>query len=202
MFAQTKKIKKMKKGLLLLAFVGTLFAFKAASTYKVDVNKSKISWVGKKVTGQHTGEIALSSGALNVDGAKITGGNFVINMNSITATDVQGEMAAKLVGHLKAEDFFGTEKYPTAKFVITKTAPIVNGKATISGNLTIKGITQSISFPATVSQKGNNLVAVAKVMVDRTKYGLKYGSKSFFDSLGDKAIDDEFEINISLVASK
>jgi polyisoprenoid-binding protein YceI len=122
-------------------------------------------------------------------------------MTSITSTDGAG---ARLEGHLKADDFFGVEKFPTANFVITKVTPAAAaGKLTVSGNLTIKGITKPISFPATLAVKGNSLSAVAKgVKVDRTKYDIRYGSKSFFDSIGDKAIDDEFTLDITLVASK
>ncbi len=173
------------------------------SSYKVDVQKSNIAWNGKKVAGQHSGNIKLSGGTLNLNDGKLSNGSFSINMNSITCTDLQGEWADKLVGHLKADDFFGVEKFPTSSFVITKVSPASAGTVNISGNLTIKGITKAISFPASMSMSGNTLTASAKgVKVDRTKYDIRYGSKSFFDSIGDKAIDDEFTIDINLVASK
>ncbi|WP_304064328.1 YceI family protein [Pedobacter glucosidilyticus] len=195
----------MKKGILLIALVSMIMvAFKpAAVEYKVDTQKSKIEWIGKKVTGEHRGEIKLSSGVLNYNGNALSGGNFIINMNSMTVTDLEGEMNAKLLGHLKADDFFGVDKYSQSKFTITKVTPVSSGKVNITGNLTIKGITQPITFPAAVSIKNGVLVAVAQgVKVDRTKYDIKYGSKSFFDSLGDKAINDDFELNINLVAKK
>lgn len=193
----------MKRSLLLVALVSVLVAFKPAQVYKVDVEKSKIEWIGRKVTGEHRGEIKLASGSLNYDGAKLNGGSFVLDMNSITVTDIQGEMNGKLVGHLKAEDFFGVEKNATSKFVITKIVSTGAGKASITGNLTIKGITQPLTFAAAVTNKDGVLVAVANgVKVNRAKYDIKYGSKSFFDSLGDKAIDDDFELNINLVAKK
>jgi polyisoprenoid-binding protein YceI len=195
----------MKKGILLIAFVSMIsLAFKpAAVEYKVDTQKSKIEWIGKKVTGEHRGEIKLASGVLNYNGTNLNGGNFVINMNSMTVTDLQGEMNAKLLGHLKADDFFGVDKFAQSKFVITKVTAAGSGKVNITGNLTIKGITQPITFPAAVSVKNDVLVAVANgIKVDRTKYGIKYSSKSFFDSLGDKAIDDDFELNINLIAKK
>lgn len=173
------------------------------SNYKVDVQKSNIAWNGKKVAGQHSGNIKLSGGTLNLNDGKLSNGSFTINMNSITCTDLQGEWADKLVGHLKADDFFGVDKFPTSSFVITKVSPVSAGTVNISGNLTIKGITKAISFPASMSMSGNTLTASAKgVKVDRTKYDIRYGSKSFFDSIGDKAIDDEFTIDINLVASK
>ena len=183
-----------------LAFVG--FAFTTApktSTFKVDTQKSIILWNGKKVTGEHSGTIKLAGGTLSLSGTKLAQGSFTIDMTTITSTDGAG---ARLEGHLKADDFFGVEKFPTANFVITKVTPAA-GKLTVSGNLTIKGITKALSFPATLAVKGNNLTAVAKgVKVDRTKYDIRYGSKSFFDSIGDKAIDDEFTLDITLVASK
>ncbi|WP_026902970.1 YceI family protein [Pedobacter glucosidilyticus] len=195
----------MKKGILLIALVSMIMvAFKPAVVeYKVDTQKSKIEWIGKKVTGEHRGEIKLSSGVLNYNGNALSGGNFIINMNSMTVTDLEGEMNAKLLGHLKADDFFGVDKHAQSKFTITKVTPVSSGKVNITGNLTIKGITQPITFPAAVSIKNGVLVAVAQgVKVDRTKYDIKYGSKSFFDSLGDKAINDDFELNINLVAKK
>ncbi|MEY5068520.1 MAG: hypothetical protein RLZ47_382 [Bacteroidota bacterium] len=173
------------------------------SSFKVDVQKSNIAWNGKKVAGQHSGNIKLSGGTLNLNDGKLSNGSFNINMNSITCTDLQGEWADKLVGHLKADDFFGVEKFPTSSFVITKVSPASAGTVNISGNLTIKGITKAISFPASMSVSGNTLTASAKgVKVDRTKYDIRYGSKSFFDSIGDKAIDDEFTLDITLVATK
>jgi polyisoprenoid-binding protein YceI len=195
---------KMKKVLstLVAALAFVVFAFTTApktSTFKVDTQKSIILWNGKKVTGEHSGTIKLAGGTLNLSGTKLAQGSFTIDMTTITSTDGAG---ARLEGHLKADDFFGVEKFPTANFVITKVTPAA-GKLTVSGNLTIKGITKALSFPATLAVKGNSLTAVAKgVKVDRTKYDIRYGSKSFFDSIGDKAIDDEFTLDITLVASK
>ena len=196
-----QKMKKVLSTLVVaLAFLG--FAFTTApktSTFKVDTQKSIILWNGKKVTGEHSGTIKLAGGTLSLSGTNLTQGSFTIDMTTITSTDGAG---ARLEGHLKADDFFGVEKFPTANFVITKVTPAA-GKLTVSGNLTIKGITKALSFPATLAVKGNSLTAVAKgVKVDRTKYDIRYGSKSFFDSIGDKAIDDEFTLDITLVASK
>ncbi|SES10122.1 YceI family protein [Pedobacter rhizosphaerae] len=188
--------------IFLLVAVVALSAFKNPTkpvTYTVDAAKSSITWLGKKVTGSHNGTISLKSGSINVDGKKLTGGTFVIDMTSIK--DADG--SAKLEGHLKADDFFGSAKFPTSTFVITKVAGS-GANVTVSGNLTIKGITKPLSFPASVTTNADGTVsAVAgKIVVDRTKYDIKYGSKSFFDSIGDKAINDEFEIGVKLVAAK
>jgi len=188
--------------IFLLVAVVALSAFKNPAkpvTYTVDAAKSTITWVGKKVTGSHNGTIALQSGSLAVNGKNVTGGTFTIDMNSIK--DADG--SAKLEGHLKADDFFGVAKFPTSTFVITKVAGS-GANVTVSGNLTIKGITKPLSFPATVTVNADGTVSAlaGKIVVDRTKYDIKYGSKSFFDSIGDKAINDEFELAVKLVAKK
>jgi polyisoprenoid-binding protein YceI len=194
-----KKILSMV--VLSITFVG--FAFTTApktTTFKVDTQKSIILWNAKKVTGEHSGTIKLSGGELSLNGTNLTAGSFTINMTTITSTDGAG---ARLEGHLKSEDFFSVEKNPTSTFVIIKVTPGAAGTIIVAGNLTIKGITKALSFPATLAVKGTSLTAVAKgVKVDRTKYDIRYGSKSFFDSIGDKAIDDEFTLDITLVASK
>ncbi|TDQ11240.1 YceI family protein [Pedobacter metabolipauper] len=188
----------------IFAFVAilALSAFKNGAkpvTYTVDAAKSSITWIGKKVTGSHNGTIALKSGSLNVDGKNVTGGSFVIDMTAIKDADGSD----KLEGHLKADDFFGSAKFPTSTFVITKVAGS-GANLTVSGNLTIKGITKPLSFPASVTTNADGTVSAlaGKITVDRTKYDIRYGSKSFFDSIGDKAIDDNFEIGVKLVAKK
>ena len=122
-------------------------------------------------------------------------------MTSIVNADLQGEWNTKLIGHLKSDDFFSVAKNPTAKLDITKVETKENNTI-VNGKLTIKGITQDISFPASVSKKGNVVVAIATIRIDRTKYDIKYGSKSFIEGIGDKAIDDEFELQVNLVAIK
>ena len=177
---------------LLVAF-GTTVA--TAQTKKVDVAKTKISWVGKKVTGAHEGTVSLKEGNLVFNGKKLTGGTFTVDMNSIQVTDLKaGQGKEKLEGHLKADDFFGTDKYPTAKLNFTKVAAKQNGLYTVTADLTLKGITKPITFDITVN--GNKATSALKI--DRTKFDIKYGSGSFFDSLGDKAISDEFELAVEL----
>ncbi len=161
---------------------------------KVNTSKSTVTWVGKKITGSHTGNISFKSGELTFTDKVLTQGSFEIDMNSITCTDLSGGMADKLVGHLKADDFFGVATYPTAKFEITKAAPRGGDNYIITGNLTIKDKTESITFDAKVSKTASE----ATFKVDRTKYGIKYGSSSFFDNLGDKAISNDFELTIKL----
>lgn len=169
----------------------------------ISVAESNIVWNGYKVTGSHTGNIQLKSGELEFDGDQLTGGSFVIDMTSITNTDLEGEWNQKLVGHLKSDDFFGVEKYPTATFEITQVVSRGKpGEYKIVGDLTIKGIKKEIKFQADVEDMGDKAKAVAEVVVDRSEYNVRYGSGSFFDNLGDKTIYDEFDLQISLVVNK
>lgn len=165
-----------------------------AQSKKVDASKSSIHWVGKKVTGQHEGTVNIQSGNLIFKGKKLTGGSFVVDMTSLTATDLTGDYLGKLNGHLKSEDFFGTEKYTTSKLVFKKIAAKANGVYTVTADLTIKDVTAPVTFDITV----NGNTAKAALKIDRTKYGIKYGSGSFFDNLGDKTINDEFELTVAL----
>ncbi|GGK58666.1 YceI family protein [Rufibacter glacialis] len=179
----------------------------AVQNYKVVPAESKITWVGRKVTGEHNGNITLASGTLLLEKAAIRGGTFVMDMTSITCNDLQGGSNKKLVDHLKADDFFSVEKNPTAKFAITNISPKQNAKAgtanyTITGDLTIKGITNQISFPALVTVKKGVATAKASLKFDRTKWDIKYRSGNFVENLGDKAILDDVELNIDLVAKQ
>jgi len=167
-----------------------------AQTVKVDAAKSSIDWLGKKVTGEHAGTIDLKSGELKLDGGAIAGGEFVVDMTSIKNTDLtDAEWNGKLVGHLKSDDFFGVETYPEAKLVITKATAFSGDKATATGDLTIKGATHPVTFDVTKDGK----TYTAEITVDRSKYDVRYGSKSFFDNLGDKVIYDEFYLTVKLV---
>jgi len=128
---------------------------------------------------------------------------FEIDMTSIASTDLQGEYADKLVGHLKSDDFFGVATYPTAKFAITKV--VSRGKVgdyKVTGNLTIKETTKEIRFNVNVDNSTSVPVATADITIDRSDFNVKYGSGSFFDNLGDKTIYDEFDLGLKLVGTK
>lgn len=190
-------------GFLALAFFLVAFTFGIKANFNVDKNASKISWKGEKVTGFHAGEIKVDNGTLIVDNGKLTGGSFTIDMNSITCTDLKpAEGGDKLIGHLKADDFFGTAKFPQAKFVITKATWQGGNNYKIVGNLTIKNITKELKFAATAAITDKEAKADAKIMIDRTDFDIKYGSGSFVDNLGDKTIYDNFELVIALVAKQ
>ncbi len=187
--------------LLVLAIAITTASFASngngdKTTYSVDTKASKVYWTGKKVTGEHTGYINLAGGEVFVDGTAVTGANLNLDVTSIEVTDLQGEWKDKLVGHLKSDDFFSAEKHPVANFKITS---YKNDKVT--GDLTIKGITNEVSFPAEVKVDGDALTASGTASIDRTKWDIKYRSGKFFSDLGDNMIHDEFEIKFELKAT-
>ncbi|MFV7235994.1 YceI family protein [Flavobacterium sp. ZB4R12] len=165
-----------------------------AQTKKVDASKSTVNWVGKKVTGKHEGTVNLKDGKLIFKGKKLAGGTFNVDMASLTATDLSGEYQGKLNGHLKSEDFFGTEKFPTATLIFKKVVAKTANVYTVTGDLTIKGKTNPITFDLATTKD----TAATSLKIDRTKYDIKYGSGSFFDNLGDKAISDEFDLAVAL----
>jgi polyisoprenoid-binding protein YceI len=187
-------------GVFVLALTLTTTAF--AGSQKVDVAKSSVKWLGKKVTGQHNGTIAIKEGSLEVEKGKVTGGKVVIDMQSIVVEDIKDAGTnAKLVGHLKSDDFFSVATNPTAELNVTKV--VSNGDShTFTGNLTIKGITNPATFTATSAKEGKATVYKGTLTIDRSKYNVRYGSNSFFDNLGDKAIYDEFTLDFNLVVAE
>lgn len=161
---------------------------------EIKTDKSSVTWTGHKVTGTHEGKISIKSGYLNFKEGKLTGGEFTIDMTSIVNTDLEGEYKGKLEGHLKSDDFFGVEKFPTANLVFNKVKSTGENVYQVTGDLTIKDQTQPVTF--TISINGNT--ATADLKIDRTKFGVKYRSTSFFDDLKDKAIYDEFDLTSNL----
>ncbi|PMD97019.1 lipid-binding protein [Siphonobacter sp. BAB-5405] len=176
-------------------------AGKKPTPVKVDTAKSSVIWLGKKVTGEHTGTIALKDGQLLLDGGKLVGGNFTMDMSTLKVTDVKDEkMNTKLKTHLEGEDFFGVANHPTSTMKITKVTPKGGNNYDVTGDLTIKGKTNAVTFPATVDPKTGT--GTAKIKIDRSKYDIRYNSKSFFDNLGDKVIYDDFELDVNLATTK
>jgi polyisoprenoid-binding protein YceI len=169
--------------------------------YVVDTTATKLTWLAKKVTGSHNGTIRVSGGDITIDGVKVQSGNFTIDMNSIVILDIQGGSNEKLLGHLKSDDFFSVAKFPATNFVLTSVTQKSGSTYTVKGKLTIKGITQEISFPAEIGFSGKTMTAKAKITVDRTKFEIKYRSANWVENLGDKAIYDDFELELNLVAT-
>jgi len=175
----------------------------AATTLPVNTAASTITWNAKKFGGEHTGTVKLNKGSLDINGRKLTGGSFEIDMTSIADTDIANpEFNSKLTNHLKSEDFFSAEKHPVSTFKITKATPITKPEAgapnyTITGNLTIKGITNAVTFPATVKIDGKTAEAEATIELDRTKWDIKFRS-GMLGTAADKVIYDAFTINLKL----
>jgi len=177
--------------LALVTFVG--IEAQAQMTKSVDIENSVINWTGSKLTGKHTGTLHLTDGSLQFTDGKLTGGAFTIDMTSLASIDLQGGTAAKLLGHLSSDDFFGVATYPTAQLTITEVG-MAEGAYAVTADLTIKGKTAPVSFIANIDPSG----AKADITVDRTVYDVKYGSGKFFDNLGDKVINDNFDLSVSL----
>ena len=158
--------------------------------------QSNIDWVGKKVTGAHNGTIAVKEGEIILNDGKLTGGKFIIDTTSIKILDVTDPATnAQFFGHLASDDFFSTEKHPEAILEITS----VTGNH-IEGNLTIKGITHPVGFDAVINVNDNLLTATGKLVIDRTKYEMRFRSGNFFKDLGDTLIYNDFELNVSVTA--
>ncbi|MBS3992404.1 MAG: YceI family protein [Bacteroidetes bacterium] len=191
-------MKNYIKNSILLLFISFLaLAFTTVNPEKkdVDVKSSTIEWLGTKVTGKHNGTINLKSGHFLFKDNKLAGGHFIVDMNTIVCLDLKGEYKSKLEKHLSSDDFFGVATFPEATFKITKIGLVTKTKYKVTGDLTIKGKTLENSFNLEfVDNK-----ATGTIVIDRSKYDVKYGSGSFFDNLGDKTIADDFELKVSLV---
>jgi polyisoprenoid-binding protein YceI len=197
----------MKKNVIFVvaALVAALFAFKPADTVlKFDSAASNVQWKGYKVTGSHEGTVVVQYGDLKYnDAGALTGIYVKMDMAKMVCTDLDAATGPKLVGHLQADDFFGTTKFPTATFESTKvTARDTKGNYMVVGKLTIKDKTNEVKFYANVADKDGAKVGTGKLTIDRSKFDIKYGSGSFFDGLGDKTIYDEFDITFNIVAKK
>jgi len=189
----------MKKGVFSLALamvfgIATATEPVAEEKKEVKTDASTVTWKAYKVTGSHTGTVALKSGALMFDGDKLTGGEFTVDMPTLISTDLEGESKGKLEGHLKSDDFFGVENNAESKLVFTKVSASGKNSYEVTGDLTIKGITKPVIFD--VSIYGSK--ATATVKVDRTDYDIKFNSGNFFENLGDKVIYDEFDLVVDL----
>jgi polyisoprenoid-binding protein YceI len=180
------------------AATGTTFNLDSAST---------IGWIGTKVGGQHNGTFNITSGSFTVDSGNITAGTINIDMKSAVVLDLTGDDKNNLEGHLKSGDFFMVDSFPTASFEITgssafdsttATSKLAGATHTINGNLTLRGQTKSVSFPAIVKVEGNSLTAQADFNIDRTNWGLSYKGPN---NPADWFIAKEVNLKLNLKAS-
>ncbi len=179
---------------ILVTFISSSFTAVDGEVKEVKIEESQVVWKGYKVTGSHTGTVKIKSGSLLFDNDKLTGGDFVIDMTTLIATDLKGKGKDKLEGHLKSDDFFGVVSNPTATLNFKTVTASGKNAYNVTGNLSIKGKINTVSF--IMSVYGNK--ATANLKIDRTKYDVRYGSTSFFDGLKDKAIYDEFDLVVDL----
>jgi hypothetical protein len=196
---------------ILLSIVLSVFTLTAIGTnphtdhIRVNTDRSIVKWKGSKIAEGHEGNINIKKGVLMIEHGKLVGGELGIDMTSIVNTDIESEKYKEMLeGHLKSDDFFNVEDFPTSIINITKVLPIETeeGNYLIMADLTIKGITHAITFQANVTIKGLHFSAIAKIKIDRTKWDIKYNSGNFFKDLGDKLILDEIVFDVFLVSEK
>lgn len=174
-----------------------------AQTYTMDNSKSEIYWEAEKVTGRHNGKVTIKSANLTFSEGLLTGGKVVVDMNSISCDDIEDAGSNdKLVGHLKSSDFFDVGNHPTATFTFKEVIPQGKERYKVIGDITIKGVSKEQRFVVNVENEDDGVTAVADLTLDRSQYGIKYGSGSFFKGLGDNLIYDNFVIGVTLVAKK
>lgn len=170
--------------------------------FKIASAHSRIDWIGKKVTGAHNGTIEVKEGSFFLNDGKVTGGKVIIDMSTITILDVTDPATnTQFAGHLASDDFFSIEKYPTATFEIVSVKSQSGNQYHFEGNLTIKGITHLTGFEATVDNSGDSFNLIGKLLVDRTKYAIKFRSGNFFKDLGDTLIYNDFELDVNVMAN-
>lgn len=174
-----------------------------AELNNVNLETSVLNWKGSKPTGDHNGTVSLKSGGILIEDGQLKAGEFVVDMNTIINLDMKGSKGAtNLEGHLKSPDFFEVEKYPTSKFVITSVVD-KEGKLEVTGNLSIKDVTKSITIPATVEKvDGMYVFKSENFNIDRADFNVKYKSKKFFDNLKDKFVNDLVEMSFVVQATK
>lgn len=169
--------------------------------FEIVSSNSSVEWTGRKVTGAHNGTIGIKNGNFIFNDGKIKGGNIVIDTTSIKILDVTDPATnTQFAGHLASDDFFSIEKFPTASFDILSVKEISNTKYYLEGKLTIKDITHLVGFEAEVKNTSNGISLEGKLIIDRTKYDIKFRSGNFFKDLGDTLIYNDFDLDFKITA--
>ena len=169
----------------------------------IDTKESVLTWEGSMVFGfeeEHIGYVYISKGELMIEKGQLVEGTVEVDMNTIEYKDKESKNTP--VKHLKSPDYFDVEKFPISTFSITKVAYAVRGNIKVTGNLTIKGITKPVTFPAKIEVKDGIVKANGKLVIDRTQWGIRYRSGKFYDNLADQTVSDDFEIHMKIVAKK
>ena len=168
--------------------------------YQIDKTKSVVRWIGRTPVKFHDGTIDIQEGNFSVDDNGILNGNIIIDMESINCTDLSGGGKKSLEEHLMNDDFFSVNKFKTSKINISSEMKPNNGLIDFKGSLEIKNISNPISFKSSINKTPEGkYTASSKLTFDRSMYNVKYKSKSFFDDLGDKFINDDIEIELEII---
>lgn len=171
------------------------------TNFKIVSSNSNVEWTGKKVTGAHNGTIGIKEGNLILNGGKVKGGNIVINTSTIKILDITDPATnEQFAGHLASDDFFSIEKFPTATFDILSVKELSSDTYYLEGNLTIKDISHVVGFEASVENIENAITLSGKLVIDRTKYDIRFRSGNFFKDLGDTLIYNDFELDFNISA--
>lgn len=164
--------------------------------YTISTTESLVNWSGEGVGHGHNGTISVSSGSFTMKEDKIEAGEITIDMTSMTISDIEDTTEnAKLLSHLTTEDFFNVAEYSTAKLIITDGSDMSN----VKGNMTIKDVTEEVTFSLSTADNDGKLTLTSKLSIDRTKYGIIYSSGNFFEDLGDYLVEDNFDLDITLI---
>ena len=178
----------------------TANALSAGQKHHIDLTESVVTWKGSNSFGSHTGYVSISKGALTIDNGQLVGGSAEVDMNTIE--DETHSSDSGLIKHLKDPDFFDVKKFPVATIVLTRAASINGENKKVIGNLTIKGVTHPVAFPAKMEFKDGIVTLTGTLVIDRTKWNVRYKSGKFFDLLADQTISDSIEFNVKIVAKK
>ena len=189
-------MKKTFKFIITITLTLTSTVFSYSQRLTANQTQSQIRWYGEELTGKtHFGNLSFKEGQIELQDGLIIGGNFVVNMISLSVEDLSGGAKARLEGHLRSDDFFSVDKYPEATLKITQKAKFEGDVQKLYGELTIKGIKHAVDFTIIL---GDKKTAIANLTFDRSKYNVRFRSGSFFENLGDKLILDDIRMEVSL----
>ena len=187
--------------IITLAICFSSFTSVHTDHFKIDTQKSNIKWVGSKISGSsHEGNISITEGIISINHGNMVNAEFVVDLKTMTCTDLAEKKAEYLVEHLKNEDFFDVPNHPEARLKLIKATKTEKGYNIIAG-LSIKNKTHPVIFDIEWTQRGSAALASGKLIFDRTKFDITYGSGSFFDNLGDRAINDEVILEFRVIAN-
>jgi polyisoprenoid-binding protein YceI len=178
----------------------------AEGAHRIDLEKSRVEWMGRSLMGAHRGSVKLSQGELEVRGGLPSRARFTLDMRSIENADITDpEMRQMLVHHLQSDDFFDVEKFPTAEFRLTKIEPLTDAtpgrpNTKITGELALKDVRRELTFPAILGPAPEGVFAADALFdLDRTLWNVRYGSGRFYEKLGKHLVNDTITLALKLV---